>query len=110
MQIGVTDRILTRYATRLPRLYQNLTARYLVEWWMASELTRSEVQVLRLGSTVDSDTLTGTFRLSWGEGGEETDHLPVDVGEVDLEAALEALRDIRDVQVWVALGPREPAQ
>lgn len=69
---------------------------------MASELTRSEVQVLRMASTATSfaaDTLSGTFRLSWGDGGEETDYLPVDVGEVELEAALEALQDVRDVQV-----------
>ena len=66
---------------------------------MASDLTRSEVQVLRLESTVASDTLTGNFRLSWGDGGEETDYLSYDVGEVELEAALEALQDIRDVQV-----------
>lgn len=69
---------------------------------MASEPTTSEVQVLRLASTAtdySSDTLTGNFRLSWGEGGEETDYLPADVGEVQLEAALEALEDVRDVQV-----------
>lgn len=80
--------------------------RYLVEWWMASELTRSEVQVLRLESTATSDTLTGNFRLSWGDGGEETDYLPADVGEVELEAALEALGEIRDVQVpWITSEP-----
>ncbi len=66
---------------------------------MASDLTRSEVQVLRLASTDTSDTLSGNFRLSWGDGGEETDYLPFDVGEVELEAALEALQEIRDVQV-----------
>lgn len=66
---------------------------------MASELSRSEVQVLQLKSAVTSDTLTGNFRLSWGEGGEETDYLPWNVGEVELEAALEALQEIRDVQV-----------
>lgn len=69
---------------------------------MASEFTRSEVQVLRLASTatnVAADTLSGNFRLSWGNGGEETDYLPADVGEVELEAALEALQDVRDVQV-----------
>lgn len=69
---------------------------------MASEPVRSEVQVLRLASTavsVANDTLTGNFRLSWGDGGEETDYLPADVGEVELEAALEGLQDVRDVQV-----------
>lgn len=69
---------------------------------MASEPTRSEVQVLRLASMATnfaSDNLTGNLRLSWGEGGEETDYLPADVGEVQLEAALEALEDVRDVQV-----------
>lgn len=71
---------------------------------MASEPVRSEVQVLRLASTavsVANDTLTGNFRLSWGDGGEETDYLPADVGEVGLEAALEGLQDVRDVQVCV---------
>lgn len=68
---------------------------------MASDLTRSEVQVLRLESTDASDTLSGNFRLSWGDGGEETDYLPFDVGEVELEAALEALQEIRDVQVGI---------
>lgn len=67
---------------------------------MASEVTRSEVQVLRLESDATStDTLTGTFRLSWGDGGEETDYLPWNALETELEAALEALHDIRDVQV-----------
>lgn len=67
---------------------------------MASDPTRSEVQVLRLESdSASADTLTGNFRLSWGEGGEETDYLPWNVGEVELEAALEALQEIRDVQV-----------
>lgn len=69
---------------------------------MASELIRSEVQVLRIESTAvnaSSDSLAGSFRLTWGDGGEETDYLPADVGEVELEAALEALTDVRDVQV-----------
>ena len=67
---------------------------------MASELTRSEVQLLRLESDAASaDTLTGNFRLSWGEGGEETDYLAWDVLEAELEVALEALQEIRDVQV-----------
>ena len=66
---------------------------------MASEPTRSEVQVLRLESnSASADTLNGNFRLSWGEGGEETDYLPWNVGEVELEAALEALQEVRDVQ------------
>lgn len=86
-------------ATRLFMPNRDAMHRYLVEWWMASDLTRSEVQVLRLESTVASDTLNGNFRLAWGEGGEETDYLPADVGEVELEAALEALQEIRDVQV-----------
>lgn len=76
--------------------------RYLVEWWMASEVLRSEVQVIRTQSTATNasmDTISGNFRLSWGEDGEETDYLPADVGEVELEAALEGLQDIRDVQV-----------
>lgn len=69
---------------------------------MASEVVRSEVQVLRTESTaVNSsvDSVAGNFRLSWGEDGEETDYLPADVGEVELEAALEGIKDVRDVQV-----------
>lgn len=71
---------------------------------MASELLRSEVQVLRLASTAassSSDLIVGNFRLSWGDGEEETDYLPADVGEVELEAALEALVDVRDIQVRI---------
>lgn len=70
---------------------------------MASEFTRSEVQVLRLESAAASDTLTGNFRLSWGDGGEETDYLAWNVGEVELEAALEALHQVRDVQVRTSI-------
>lgn len=69
---------------------------------MASEVVRSEVQVLRAESTAvnsSADTIAGNFRLSWGEDGEETDYLPAEVGEVELEAALQGLKDIRDVQV-----------
>lgn len=69
---------------------------------MAYEVVRSEVQVIRTQSTATNasmDTISGNFRLSWGEDGEETDYLPADVGEVELEAALEGLQDIRDVQV-----------
>lgn len=72
---------------------------------MASELIRHEVQVLRVASTAinsSSDSIVGNFRLSWGDGGEETDYLPADVGEVELKAALEALVDVRDVQVGVS--------
>lgn len=69
---------------------------------MASDSIRHEAQVVRSASTaanISSDTISGTFRLSWGTGGEETDHLSADVGEVELEAALEAFEDVRDVQV-----------
>lgn len=69
---------------------------------MASELVRSEVQVIQTASTAmnaSDDTLIGNFRLSWGDGGEETDYLPANAGEVELEAALEALTEVRDVQV-----------
>ena len=55
---------------------------------MASELIRNEVQVLRVASSAanaSSDSIAGNFRLSWGEGGEETDYLPADVGEVELK-------------------------
>ena len=51
-----------------------------------------------------SDSIAGNFRLSWGDGGEETDYLPADVGEVELKAALEAFVEVRDVQVGVVLG------
>lgn len=71
---------------------------------MASDHTRSEVQVLRLESPASSDTLGGNFRLSLDDGGEETDYLPAGVGEAELEAALEALPDIRDVQVCTLVG------
>lgn len=74
---------------------------------MASELIRNEVQVLRVASSAvnsSSDSIAGNFRLSWGDGGEETDYLPADVGEVELEAALEALVEVRDVQVGVVHG------
>lgn len=69
---------------------------------MASEVIRSEVQVIRTESTAlnsSADIIVGTFRLSWGDDGEETDFLPAAVGEVELEAALEALQEVRDVQV-----------
>lgn len=69
---------------------------------MASELIRYEVQVLRVASGASnssSDSIAGNFRLSWGEEGEETDYLPADVGEVELKAALEALVEVREVQV-----------
>lgn len=74
---------------------------------MASELIRHEVQVLRVASSAvnsSSDSIAGNFRLSWGDGGEETDYLPADVGEVELKAALEALVEVRDVQVGVVHG------
>lgn len=74
---------------------------------MASELIRNEVQVLRVASSAvnsSSDSIAGNFRLSWGDGGEETDYLPADVGEVELKAALEALVEVRDVQVGVVHG------
>lgn len=74
---------------------------------MASELIRNEVQVLRVASSAanaSSDSIAGNFRLSWGEGGEETDYLPADVGEVELKAALEALVEVREVQVGVVHG------
>ena len=82
---------------------------------MASDLVRNEVQVLRTASTAissSSETIFGNFRLSWGYGGEETDYLPADVGEVELEAALEALMEVRDVKVSFAArsvveSPRE---
>lgn len=69
---------------------------------MAADFVRSEVQVIKSTSTAansSSDAISGSFRLSWGLGGEETDYLPADIGEVALEAALEALEDVRDVQV-----------
>lgn len=80
----------------------NNNDRYLVEWWMASDPVRNEVQVLKTASTAlnsSSDIIVGTFQLSWGYGGEETDYLPADIGEAELEAALEALVEVRDVQV-----------
>ncbi|CAM9800578.1 unnamed protein product [Ectocarpus sp. 6 AP-2014] len=102
--VSVTDSSTSLHVSFSPPPNDNGDAvdEYLVEWWMASEPVRSEVQVLRLASTavsVANDTLTGNFRLSWGDGGEETDYLPADVGEVELEAALEGLQDVRDVQV-----------
>lgn len=69
---------------------------------MASDVVRGEVQMLRTASTAvnsSADALAGNFRLSWGKSGEETDYLPAEVGEAELEAALEALADVRDVQV-----------
>ncbi|CAM9130727.1 unnamed protein product, partial [Phaeothamnion confervicola] len=73
---------------------------FLVEWWMADDDRRDEVQVIRAvdpaGATNATD-LRGVWRLSLG--GEPTGFLPAQATEAQLEAALEALEDVRDVQV-----------
>jgi len=67
---------------------------YLVEWWLADEPPRHEVQVVRLHGARGT---RGTFVLDYA--GARTSPLDHDVGEDDLELALEALPQVRDVQV-----------
>lgn len=69
-------------------------------------MMRSEVQIIRtasLAANSSSDSIVGSFRLSWGDGGEKTDYLPANIGEMEFEAALEALVNVRDVQARVPL-------
>lgn len=67
---------------------------YLVEWWREEDDGTNEVQVL---ATQASVPISGTFSV--GYAGDSTDSLPYDVSEEAMELALEALSQIRDVQV-----------
>ena len=68
---------------------------YLVEWWRAEEPARNEVQIVKIAA---DGPLRGTFVMSYQ--GEPTDTLPYDIAEEDLEAALESLPTLRDLQVF----------
>ena len=69
---------------------------YLVEWWRAEEPARNEVQIVKIAA---DGPLRGTFVMSYQ--GEATDTLPYDIAEEDLEAALESLPTLRDLQVFL---------
>ena len=69
-------------------------SQYLLEYWYTPG--RDEVQVIQTGSS-STFALNGTFTVTYD--GDETDTLPYDVSEDDMEAALEELSTLRDVRV-----------
>ena len=76
---------------------------YLVEWWRAEDGGQAEVEVVQVAA---AGPLRGTFVVRYQ--GEATDTLPWDAAEETVEAALEALPSLRDVQV--RKSPRLPAR
>jgi PA14 domain/Fibronectin type III domain len=78
---------------------------YLVEWWMAADSQRSEVQVISTGGPAGA--YTGAFRLVYE--GETTVYLHAAASEAEVEAALEALPSLRDVTVVRTAAPAPAA-
>ncbi len=68
---------------------------YTVEWWLANNDFRHEVQVIQ--ASAPGALPSGSFRL--GLDGYSTDWVPVDSSAIEMASELKALPTIRDLQV-----------
>ncbi|RLN71996.1 hypothetical protein BBJ28_00000989, partial [Nothophytophthora sp. Chile5] len=72
---------------------------YVVDWFQpqSPDTAPFEVQVLQIYGQDSTDAVSGTFRVLYSDS--QTEPLPVDVSEAELQDSLEALPTLRDVQV-----------